>query len=87
MLTAGQPAGTRGAALWAYHAGENRWYKLNLPAPPGRTAADLVGQNRAWAYDAAHDLVLMVLGQGQGDLGKAQVYAMRYDHRRAELAK
>ena len=87
MLTAGYPAGTREASLYAYHVGENRWYKLNLPAPPGRTAADLVGQNRAWAYDAAHDLVLMVLGQGRGNLGTAQVYAMRYDHTRAELAK
>jgi hypothetical protein len=79
MLTAGQPGGTRDPALYAYHLGENRWHKLNLPPPPGRTAADLVGQNRAWAFDAAHDLVLMVLGQGRGNLGTAQVYALRYD--------
>ena len=78
MLTAGRPAGTREAgAIWAYHVGENRWYKVDLPLPPGKRANDLIGQNRAWAYDPEHNLVLMVLGDRPGDEGRAQVFALR----------
>lgn len=81
MLTAGYPPGERAKpALYAYQAGENRWIRLHLPAPPGRTANDLAGQNRGWVYDAARDLVLMVLGEARGNLGRAEVYALRYDH-------
>ena len=65
-------------SLWAYHAATNRWEKLAFPLPSGRTPRDLNSQNRAWAYDPAHDLVLMVLGASRGDLGNAVVYALRY---------
>ncbi len=86
MLTAGRPAGTREVgAIWAYHVGENRWYKVDLPLPPGKRANDLIGQNRAWAYDPEHNLVLMVLGDRPGDEGRAQVFALRYDHSRAKV--
>jgi hypothetical protein len=88
MLTAGSPVGTRQVpALYAYHVGENRWYKLKLPLPPGKKEIDLGGQNRAWAYDPKHDLVFMILGEGTGDRGKAELFALRYKHSGAELAK
>lgn len=77
MLTAGLPAGSRGGALYAYHVGENRWYRLNIAPPPGREASDVVSQNRAWTYDPSNDLVYMVLGGTRGDLGTAQVFALR----------
>jgi hypothetical protein len=81
VLTSGMPAGTKeDPALWAYRVAENRWHKLSIPAPPGRRAADLSGWNRAWAYDAAHDVVLMVLGERAGDDARAQVFALRYRH-------
>jgi hypothetical protein len=80
LLTAGSPSGARNEpALYAYHVGENRWEKLALPLPPGRRPADLVSQNRAWTYDPARDLVLMVLGARPGDLGAVQVFALRYE--------
>ncbi len=80
LLTAGSPAGPREApALYAYHVEQNRWEKLNFPLPPGRRLGDLVSQNRGWVYDPAHELVLMVLGATRGDLGAAQVYALRYE--------
>ncbi|MCX6625958.1 MAG: hypothetical protein NTY38_33825, partial [Acidobacteria bacterium] len=66
-------------ALHAYHVGQNRWEKLDFPLPPGRRPNDLNSQNRAWAYDPAHDLILMVLGATRGDLGATQVYALRYE--------
>ncbi len=85
VLTSGTPAGSREPpAIYAYHIGENRWHKLEIPAPPGKTASDLASQNRAWAYDPKHNLVLMVLGDRRGDDSWAQVFAMRYDHRSAQ---
>ncbi len=65
-------------SLYAYHVGRNQWEKLEIPPPPGRRATDLNSQNRAWAFDPAHNLVLMVLGVSRGDLGSTQVYALRY---------
>ncbi len=83
MLTAGSPAGGLTPSLYAYHVGENRWHRVNIPAPPGRHMSDLVSQNRAWTYDPVHDLVFMVLGGSRSDLGTAEVYALKYDHARA----
>jgi hypothetical protein len=85
MLTASGSGENRG--LYAYHVGENRWYKTNVPAPPGKGPNEIVGQNRAWTYDTKHNLVLMVLGEGIGNDGKAQVFALRYDHREATSGK
>jgi hypothetical protein len=85
MLTASGSGENRG--LYAYHVGENRWYKTNVPAPPGKGPNEIVGQNRAWTYDTKHNLVLMVLGEGTGNDGKAQVFALRYDHREATSGK
>jgi hypothetical protein len=79
VVTAGYPAGSKDApSMYAYHVGENRWERLNIAPPPGRRAADFVSQNRACAYDAAHDVILMVLGESRGNLGRVQVYALRY---------
>ena len=61
-----------GAATWVYLPEENAWRKLDIAEPAGR-----YGQNRAMVYDAARDLVLLVLGGG-GDDGRASVYALRY---------
>jgi hypothetical protein len=88
MLTAGYPAGSgRDSRIYAYRVGENRWYKLDIPIPPGKRPRDVVGQNRAWTYDPKHNLVLMVLGDRSGDLARAQVFALRYDHDRAKFVR
>ena len=84
VLTASLPSGGgAGPGIYAYHVGENRWQRVNIPPPPGKTPNDLVGWNRAWAYDPRHDLVLMVLGDRPGDQGRAQVFALRFDRLRA----
>ena len=87
MLTAGSPAGSQGGALYAYQVGENRWHRLKIAAPAGRQTSDLLSQNRAWTYDPANGLVLMVLGGTRGDLGTAEVFALRYDHEKAGPAQ
>lgn len=87
LLTAGSPAGGQAPSLYAYHVGENRWHRLQIPAPPGRQASDLVSQNRAWTYDPGHDLVLMVLGGTRTDRGRAEVFGLRYDHEKAGPAQ
>jgi hypothetical protein len=81
MLMAGASAGSSETpSLYAYVVGENLWQKVDLPLPLGKRAADLIGQNRAWAYDPKHNLVLMVLGASAGDRGAAEVLALRYRH-------
>jgi hypothetical protein len=80
MLTAGARDGDRGSWLYAYHVGENRWYRLKTAPPPGRRPSDVTGQNRAWAYDPRHGLVFMVLGVSDSDVGRAEVFALRYEH-------
>jgi hypothetical protein len=75
LTLGGGPGGA--SAIWAYRVGENRWYKLDIQPPEGRTARELRSQNRAWAYDPDHDLVLMVLGES-GNASRAVVYAMRF---------
>ena len=70
-----------------YHVGENRWYRANVPRPAGKSPNEVVGQNRAWTYDPRHNLVLMVLGDGRGNDGEAQVFALRYDHSRAKAGE
>jgi hypothetical protein len=88
MLTAGRPAGSKQApAIYAYHVAENRWYKPEIPVPPGKGVNDLAGQNRAWAFDPRHNLILMILGERVGDDSRAQVFALRYDHSRAKFAE
>ncbi len=87
LLTAGSPAGGQAPSLYAYHVGENRWHRLQIAAPPGRQASDLVSQNRAWTYDPGHDLVLMVLGGTRTDRGRAEVFGLRYDHEKAGPAQ
>jgi hypothetical protein len=76
LLTSGRVAGERDTAMWAYKIAENRWHKLDIGPPDGRTSRDMTSQNRAWAYDPIHDIVLMVLGQ-TGDSGRADVYGVR----------
>ena len=79
LLTAGQPAGSKDpSGVYAYHVGENRWYKAVIAPPPGKRPSDIGGQNRAWTYDPKHNLVLMVLGDRGGDRALAQVFALRY---------
>ena len=78
MLTASGAGENRG--LYAFHVGENRWYKTTVLPPPGKGPNDIVGQNRAWTYDPKHNLVLMVLGDRGGDGANAEVFALRYDH-------
>jgi hypothetical protein len=85
MLTASGSGENRD--VYAYHVGENRWYRSNIPAPPGKSPSDIVGQNRAWTYDQQRNLVLMVLGDRGGDGANAQVFALRYAHQQAKPAK
>jgi hypothetical protein len=79
LLTCGYPAGREAdAGVYVYRVAENAWYRAEIAAPPGREMKEVVGQNRAMAYDPAKNLVLMVLGEGGGNLGSAVVYAMRF---------
>lgn len=80
FLTAGQPAGDNtDPDFWAYRVGENRWYKMNIDPPPGRTRQDMTGQNRAWAYDPKHDIVFMILGESRSNINNAVVYGMKFN--------
>jgi hypothetical protein len=78
FLTAGSPAGDRSrSGIWAYHVGKNRWYKMNIEPPEGRTMNDMLGQNRAWTYDPIHDIVFMIIGAN--DAGQALIYGIKFD--------
>ena len=66
---------TVGEAFWAYRISDNRWERIDIPAPAGAS-----GQNRALVYDPQRDLVLLILGEN-GDEGTASVYALRYRSR------
>jgi hypothetical protein len=63
-------------ALYVYRASDNSWTQSNIPMPR-RVGLGEDNENRAMVYDAKHNLVLLVLGEG-GDTGKAAVYGMRY---------
>lgn len=79
FFTCGYPAGdNENVGVYVYQIGENAWRRVDVPAPPGRQMKEIAGQNRAMAYDPVRDLVLMVLGEGPGNLGKAEVFALRY---------
>ena len=77
FVTAGRPSGEKGdPSFWAYHAGGNRWHKLNIAPPEGRAVREMVGQNRAWAYDPAHNIIFMVMSKS-GDSSTSVVYGIR----------
>jgi hypothetical protein len=81
ILTTGSRPGEDQQAFWVYHIGSNRWQRVSLDLPEGVNLADMGSQNRAWAYDPIHNLVLMVLGEG--NQGNAVVYGLKYDDRRS----
>jgi hypothetical protein len=70
------PGKERAPALWTYRGEENAWHRIDLAPPPGIDPRSAAGQNRALLYDAARDLVLLVLGAN--DRGDSLVYALRY---------
>jgi len=83
ILTAGTPAkDTSKAGFWAYHIGENRWYRVEVDLPDGKTMRDVLGQNRAWTYDPVHDIIFMILGKRGGDTAESDLYGIRYRYRR-----
>jgi hypothetical protein len=87
MLTAGTPPdGSAGPGMYAYRPAENTWTRLEIAPPEGLESSSLVMQNRAFTYDPIHNVVLMVLGERSGDLGRAVVYGLRYNHRKAVAA-
>ena len=73
--------------VYVYRVSENLWCRINIPPPHGKDVRSIVGQNRAITYDPENNLILMVLGERHGDVGKAVVYAMRYKHSKANLVK
>ncbi|MFC1563194.1 hypothetical protein ACFL4Z_04010, partial [candidate division KSB1 bacterium] len=73
--------------VYVYRVSENAWHRVNISPPPGEDMRSIVGQNRAITYDPKHNLVLMVLGERRGNVGKAVAYALRYNHRKVDLAK
>jgi len=78
LLTFGGPGGDRTkAGFWAYRVGENRWHKLDIQPPAGKTMNQMFSQNRGWAYDPIHDRIWMVLGL-TGDMGRAEVYGLKF---------
>jgi hypothetical protein len=85
LLTYGAaPEKPSAPALWAYQGRENAWYRIALDPPVG-VGRQAAGQNRALAYDAARDAVLLVVGTH--DRGDSLVFALRYRHDRAVLEK
>jgi hypothetical protein len=77
LLTYGPDHGEgSGPALWTYRPTENVWRQVAITPPPGIDVRAAAGQNRGMVYDAARDLVLLVLGAR--DKGDTLVYALRY---------
>jgi len=89
FFTCGYPADNKNdPAVYVYRVSENTWYRVNIPPPPGRELKEITGQNRSITYDPKHNLVLMILGRkGGGNLTEAVVYALRYNHSKARLAR
>jgi hypothetical protein len=81
ILTSGSLPGEEEECFWVYHLDTNRWQRVAIELPEGVSPADMASQNRAWAYDPIHNLVLMVLGKG--NQGKAVVYGLKYEDQRA----
>ena len=80
VLIYGRTPSRGGAApAWAYSVADNTWSQISLPPIQGMRP---YGHNRGLLYDAANDLVWLVVGTG-GAKGKAYVYVMRYDHETA----
>jgi hypothetical protein len=80
------PASEKGAAAWTYHPGENAWRRLDFPRVEGIDPRRAAGPSRALVYDPKRDLALLVLSTG-GDVGKAAVFALRYDPAQARFLK
>jgi len=79
FLTAGSPADKNAEpAFWAYHVGENRWYRLNINPPGELTMNDMVGANRAWIYDPIHDIVFMLMREYSDSVYQTLMYGMRF---------
>jgi len=82
FFTCSYPSQEEGrAGVYVYHVGENTWFKADIAAPVGREMKDVVGQNRAMTFDPAQNRVMMVLGEGTGNLGNAVVYALNYSRK------
>jgi hypothetical protein len=79
------PEGPGDPSVYIYSPSSNRWMRAEISPPPGLEPNAIVIQNRSLTYDPIHDLILMVLGEREGDLVRAVVYAMRYDHKKARL--
>jgi hexosaminidase len=81
FLTTGTPSGVESmTGFWAYKVDENRWYKVDIEIPEGKTMKDLLVQNRGWAYDPIHDIVFMILGNRAGDMSEVDLFGLRYKH-------
>jgi hypothetical protein len=68
---------TYGDGVWTWKPADNKWRRIDIPFDGQRPQ---VGQNVAMVYDPKRDIVFLVLGE-RGDLGLAQVYALRYKER------
>jgi hypothetical protein len=65
------------SGVWLWRPAENAWHHAAIPFDGQEPKA---GENRAMVYDAKRDVVFLVLGE-HGDVGIAQVYALRYKER------
>ena len=88
FFTCGSPPGKlEEAGIYIFRVSENAWYRVGIAPPPRKKMRDIVGQNRAITYDPKHNVVLMVLGErSSGDLDNAEIYALRYNHKKALFA-
>jgi len=68
---------TYGDGVWTWKPADNKWRRIDISFDGQRPQ---VGQNVAMVYDPKRDIVFLVLGE-RGDLGLAQVYALRYKER------
>lgn len=78
FVTYGRAPGKNEPALWVYSPKENVWQRIVIDAPKGVAANIVAGQNRAVVYDAARDLILLVVGPSND--APALTYALRYRH-------
>jgi len=76
LLTAGSKSGEEMPAFWVYDCSRNRWQKVAIGLPKGLSLENMKKQSRAWAFDPIHNLILMVLGEG--NQGNAAVYGLKY---------
>jgi len=81
------PGAADNPGVYVYRVEENTWHKVDIKSSPGGDVKNIIMQRRAMSYDLRYNLVFMLFGKRPGALGNATIWAMRYNHSKAELVK